>query len=152
MDHHGKQTSSQKGNDRSPESNVPRSNMVFAAIKAYHSTWPIKQVLKKTDLLIIHKLTLTSSHFKKHINGPWKPEAQNRTRPSFNACLGYQQPTPMMLHIKFDQDWPTGFRDIQVRKCERRTTTDHLFTISSPCFSHYKSMGIFLDAQEQLTP
>ena len=23
-------------------------------------------------------------------------------------------PHPMMLHIKFDQDWPTGFRDIQV--------------------------------------
>ena len=21
----------------------------------------------------------------------------------------------MMLHIKFDQDWPTGFRDIQVQ-------------------------------------
>ena len=27
-------------------------------------------------------------------------------------------PTSMMLHIKFDQDWPTGFRDIQVQKCE----------------------------------
>ena len=27
-------------------------------------------------------------------------------------------PTPMMLQIKFDQDWPTGFRDIQVQKCE----------------------------------
>ena len=26
--------------------------------------------------------------------------------------------TPMMLHIKFDQGWPTGFRDIQVQKCE----------------------------------
>ena len=23
-------------------------------------------------------------------------------------------PIPVMLHIKFDQDWPTGFRDIQV--------------------------------------
>ena len=23
-----------------------------------------------------------------------------------------------MLHIKFDQDWPTGLRDIQVRKCK----------------------------------
>ena len=27
-------------------------------------------------------------------------------------------PTSMMLHIKFGQDWPTGFRDIQVQKCE----------------------------------
>ena len=25
---------------------------------------------------------------------------------------------PVMLHIKFDQDWPTGLRDIQVRKCK----------------------------------
>ena len=32
-------------------------------------------------------------------------------------------PNPVMLHIKFDQDWPTGFRDIQVWKCGRRTTT-----------------------------
>ena len=23
-------------------------------------------------------------------------------------------PTPVLLHINFDQDWPTGFRDIQV--------------------------------------
>ena len=27
-------------------------------------------------------------------------------------------PTLVMLHIKFDQDWPTGLRDIQVRKCK----------------------------------
>ena len=32
--------------------------------------------------------------------------------------------TPIMLHIKFDQDWPTGFRDIQVWKCGRRQTDD----------------------------
>ena len=32
-------------------------------------------------------------------------------------------PTPVMLHIKFHQDWPSGFRDIQVWKCGRRTTT-----------------------------
>ena len=27
-------------------------------------------------------------------------------------------PTPVMLHIKFDQGRPTGLRDIQVRKCK----------------------------------
>ena len=27
-------------------------------------------------------------------------------------------PTQVMLHMKFDQDWPTGLRDIQVRKCK----------------------------------
>ena len=26
--------------------------------------------------------------------------------------------TPIMLHIKFDQDWSAGFRDIQVQKSE----------------------------------
>ena len=55
-------TSSPKGNDRSPESNVPRS------------------ICPKT--------------------------------------LWSLSPTPMMLHTKFDQDWPTGFRDVQVQKCE----------------------------------
>ena len=53
-------------------------------------------------------------------------------------------PTPVMLHIKFDQDWPTGFRDIQFESVDddgRQTTddddvgwtTDHWYTISSPC-------------------
>ena len=27
-------------------------------------------------------------------------------------------PSPVMLHIKFHQDWPTGLRDIPVRKCK----------------------------------
>ena len=27
-------------------------------------------------------------------------------------------PPAVMLHIKFDQDWPTNLRDIQVRKCK----------------------------------
>ena len=35
--------------------------------------------------------------------------------PKTLRCLS---PTHMMLHIKFDQDWPTGFRDIQVQKLE----------------------------------
>ena len=25
---------------------------------------------------------------------------------------------PVMLHTRFDQNWPTGFRDIQVQKCK----------------------------------
>ena len=39
-------------------------------------------------------------------------------------------PTPVVLHIKFDQGWPTGFRDIQVWKCGwRRTDDDGRWTI-----------------------
>ena len=30
--------------------------------------------------------------------------------------LNSLSPTPVIIHIKFDQDWPTGFRDIQVQK------------------------------------
>ena len=35
--------------------------------------------------------------------------------PKTLCCLS---PTPMMRHIKYDQDWPMGFRDNQVQKCE----------------------------------
>ena len=38
--------------------------------------------------------------------------------PIFPQTLCTLSSTPVMLHIKFDQDWPTGFRDIQVQKCE----------------------------------
>ena len=41
-------------------------------------------------------------------------------------------PTPVMPHIKFDQDWPTGFIDIQVWKCGRRRTTDGRRTDDGP--------------------
>ena len=27
-------------------------------------------------------------------------------------------PTPVMLHIKIEQDWPTGSRDIHVQMCD----------------------------------
>ena len=91
-----------------------------------------------------------------------------------------------MLHIKFDQDWPTGLRDIQVRKCKIFVIQGQVTPVSSliwpkiklvraftpvlvtsnfdddsienerasmeTAFSHYKSMGNFLDAQGQLTP
>ena len=56
------ETSSPKGNDRSPESNVPR--------------------------------------------------------PICPKTLCSLSPTPMMQHIIFDPDWPTGSRDIQVQKCD----------------------------------
>ena len=52
--------------------------------------------------------------------------------PTCSKTLCSLSPTPVTLHIKFDQVWPNGFRDIQVWKCGRRTTTDHLYTISSP--------------------
>ena len=44
--------------------------------------------------------------------------------PIFPKILCSLSPTPVMLHIKFDQYWPTGFKDIHVWKCGRRTPTD----------------------------
>ena len=35
--------------------------------------------------------------------------------PIYPKTMCSLSPIPMMLHIKFDQDWPTGFRDIQVQ-------------------------------------
>ena len=51
---------------------------------------------------------------------PWKPEFC----PICPKPLCSLSPTPVMLHIKFDQDWPTGFRDIQIWKCGWQLTTD----------------------------
>ena len=51
-------------------------------------------------------------------------------------------PTLMMLHIKFDHDWPTGLRDIQVyselRQNDRdRTTEGHGKSSIAPTFSKW---------------
>ena len=96
-------------------------------------------------------------------------------------------PPPVMLHIKFDQDWPTGLRDIQVWKWKNfrhsRPSNSKVSSLIRPkiglirafmpvlvtntfddnsiknkqasmetAFSHYNSMGNFLDAQGQHTP
>ena len=38
--------------------------------------------------------------------------------PIYPKALCYVSfPHPVMLHTKFDQDWPTGLRDIQIWKC-----------------------------------
>ena len=55
------------------------------------TTGILKAHLVSLRLRWAKKQILTSSHFKRHINGPWKPVARNRTHPSFYACPGYQQ-------------------------------------------------------------
>ena len=49
--------------------------------------------------------------------------------PIWPKTLCSLSPTPMVLHIKFDQDWPTGFRDIQVKKwnfCHSRASNSRM--------------------------
>ena len=38
--------------------------------------------------------------------------------PIYLKTLCSLSPPPMMLHIKFDQDWPIGLRDINFRMCK----------------------------------
>ena len=95
-----KETSSQKGNDRSPESNVPRSNVVFSKGSDQ------KQPRKGGDIILP---SMSMEAFCCHGNLSFDPICPK--------TLCSLSPTPMM-QIKFDQDWQTGFRDIQVQKCE----------------------------------
>ena len=39
-----------------------------------------------------------------------------------------------MLHVKYDQDWPTGIRDIQVQKCEMFVTQGKMSGLIWPKF------------------
>ena len=91
---------------------------------------------------------------------------------------------PMMLHIKFDQDWLQRYSSSKVWNfCHSRANNSKMSGLIGPkfeldqsfmpvlvtsnfnddsveneqasmetAFSHYKSMGNFLDAQRQLTP
>ena len=97
-------TSSPKGNNRSPESNVPRS---------------IKQVLKKTDLLIIHNPNLKSSHFKK----TWMRHGNQRLKSNSSWVF-----KPVLVTSNFDDD----------------SIKNEWASMETP-FSHNQSMRNFLD-------
>ena len=62
------------------------------------------------------KMETSFSHYKSM--GAFCCHGNQSFDPICLKTLRSLSPTPMMLHIKFDQDWPTGFRDIQVQKFE----------------------------------
>ena len=66
----------------------------------------LKQVAQRATTAHLSPMCQGQISFQKHINGPWKPEAWNRTRPSFYACPGYQQ-----LWWWFDQKWMSWHGD-----------------------------------------
>ena len=70
------------------------------------------------------KVETSFSHYKSM--GPFCCHGNQSFDPISPKTLRSFSPTPVMLHIKCNQDWPTGFRDIQVWKCgrRRRTTED----------------------------
>ena len=58
-------------------------------------------------------------HFPHYMSmGAFCCHGNQRFDPICPKTLCSLSPTPMMLHVKFDQDWPTGFGDSQVQKCE----------------------------------
>ena len=58
-------------------------------------------------------------HFPNYTSvGPFCCHGNQSFDPICPKTLCSLSPAPMMLQIKFDQDWPTGFRDIPVQKCE----------------------------------
>ena len=62
------------------------------------------------------KVETSFSHYKSM--GAFCCHGNQSFDPNCSKTLCSLSPTPMMLHIKFDQDRPTGFRDIQVQKCK----------------------------------
>ena len=75
----------------------------------------------------------------------WRHHFPNYKSMGYFCCHGHQSfdpiclktlcslsPPPVMLHIKFDQDWPTGLRDIQVRKCKIFIIQGQVISLSSP--------------------
>ena len=66
------------------------SHFILKTIVKYTETI-IKQVAQRATIAHLSPMCQGKSHFKKHINESWKPEAPNQTHPSFYACPGYQQ-------------------------------------------------------------
>ena len=54
--------------------------------------------IEKADLLIIYKPNLTSSHFEKHINGPWNDGNQRLEIELVRAFM------PVLVTSNFDDD------------------------------------------------
>ena len=49
-----------------------------------------------------------------------------------------------MLHIKFDEDCPTGLRDIQVQKCKIFVIQGQVISVSSPIWPKIKLVQAFM--------
>ena len=64
---------------------------------------------------------VTCKYKKGQIKSQWGLSVAMDTRvfiqSTSNQYAAFTHPS-VMLHIKFEQDWPTGLRYIQVRKCK----------------------------------
>ena len=125
-----KETSSPKGYDCSPESNVQNSNSAKIYGMSSLPAW-IKRIGSKT----------TEKRWRHHFPhyksmGGFCCHGNQSCDPICPKTLWGLSPTPMMLNIKFNQDWPTGFRDIQVKKvwnfCHSRANNSKMSGLIQP--------------------
>ena len=107
---------------------------IFLDLKAANSVvsgpiWPKFELVRdfmhvlvtckyKNDRIKTNREMVETSFSPLWVNGgfllPWKPEFWSNLPQHLMQFF----PTPVTLHIKFDQDWPTGFRDIKVQTCK----------------------------------
>ena len=66
------------------------------------------------------KVETSFSHYKSM--GAFCCHGNQSFDPIFPKTLCSLSPNPLMLHMKFDQDRPTGFKDFQVQKCKMFVT------------------------------
>ena len=84
-----------------------------------------------TEKLLTGTLSLNTNKQTKATKKRWRHHFPHFKSMGVFCCHGHQSFDPICLktlcslspplvipHIRFDQNWPTGFRDIQVRKCE----------------------------------
>ena len=100
----------------------PRSNMGFFGTKGKILCLSYLQVQWRSDKKM--KTLSIGQHFPQYKSmGAFGCHGNQSFDPISPKTLCSLSPTPMMLHIKFDKDWPTGLRDIQIWKRGRWTTT-----------------------------
>ena len=55
-----------------------------------------------------------------------------RFDPIYSKTFCRLSPTPMMLHIKFDQDWPNGLREFKFNFCNSRASNSKMSCLIWP--------------------
>ena len=91
-------------------------------------------VYKFDEDLIKNKMLSIGQHFPHYKSmGAFSCHVNHSFDPICPKTLFSLSPTPMMLRIKFDEDWPTGLRYIRVESVDSGQKADHWYTISLPC-------------------
>ena len=135
-------TSNPKGNDRSPESNVPRSNLVSKNIEMGHGNqrpkiehvWAFMPVLATSNFVMMIQSKMNELAWRHHfpIVSLW--ETFKTSRAANSVVSG-----PIWLKFKFVRDFMHVLVTCKYKKDRIKTNWEKVET----SFSHYKSMGAF---------